>query len=210
MSVGVFYPPSWPADEWDVFTLLVEEAWKGEWTNRKAKAYGLLLDSYEPAAVIDALRSLAGKGGPFMPTVPEIIGAIVEDVTVPTWTEAFELLGRATHAACRRGRGSDEQIQAAIVERLSSQHPYLAAFAGQVGAKRLRYAPFDDPDEGKWERKRLREEWDQFVERADGRRREGRPIELDAPARRRELTSGPRRLDSAALIGAPTEDGHVR
>lgn len=213
MTDQVWCPPSWPPDEWAVVTMLFEEAFKTppgqEWTNRKAKAYGTMLDAYQPAAVVAAVKRLAAAGQTFLPSVGDIIGAIRADLSAPSWTEAFEMIfGPRGALSVRLPRGSrpadeaerDRVLNQAIIERAAAQHEMVGAFVATQGPRRLRMLPIHDPDWGEKTRRDLGVEWDEFVDKADARRREGLPLLTPALAARREL--GPARMDANRLLEA--------
>jgi len=199
-------PPSWPAEAWALFEGMMEEVWvRGEhWTTRKAKYYAPFLDGHEPDAVVAALQSLADGGQTFLPAVGEIIGAIHHDHAAPSWAEAFELIyGRD---GCLRGprratvelAGGEQARDDAIVARAEDKHPVLGAFVAAQTPKRLRMLRIDHEEYGELERRRLGEEWAEFADRADRRRREGLPLLTPALAQRTQL--GPRRMNPAALL----------
>lgn len=176
-------------DDWEGITLLIEEWWKGEWTTRKAIAYRVLLDEYPAPVVVVALRKLANSGKPWMPAAAEIVAAINEDLSTPTWLEVSAWLFCV-------GR-----------HRLPEPHPAVLEWVRlNGGLQALDMLPIVHPKHGPFERKRLRESWEQFVEvkRARGEhtaalRSVGAPRQLDpltslrANEQRAALPEGPAR-----------------
>jgi hypothetical protein len=182
----------WTDQSWDAFCSLLEHGWPGDFPEEAGDAYRALLDNYEPPEVVAALRTLLRRGKSFRPSASEIVGALAEDPTKPTFTEALSAIRRVVPI-----RPNEAAIDAA--ERI---HPYLAAFVRTAGLDRLRQWPIDDPEYGALERQRLREEWDRFVERADERVTAGLALETVGP----RLQLGPRKLDFVAALPAGPED----
>lgn len=170
--------------EWDLIEGVLEECWPGQWTERTGPAYRLLLDGYPAEVVVASLRKYAAVGSKFRPSASELVGGLTEDPGVPTWTEVEEaLLGRA--GILRNGR-----------ELPGESHEYLVAFVAATGRERLGQRPFDDPEWGEVERRRLREDWERFAERAEERRAHGSALaSIGAPSG--ELT----RLRPLAALG---------
>lgn len=212
-------PASWDLEQWDRFVFVLREWWPEpveRWTERRIMGLALGVADFSSEQVGDALRRLRDSGHKFPPRVPEIADAIKVDRSAPSWTEAHALLfdrpGGVIHARAPRRNGAlgeDARRQLrdeAMLERAAELHPMIAAFTAAYGPRRL-----DDvsgriaytADYRAIELERLREEWEDFAQRAEARRREGLPL-LTAPldARRREL--GPVRPDYAAAITAGT------
>jgi hypothetical protein len=209
-------PPAWDEGEWDGFLLLLREWWRArpeDWTDRRVAALAIGLADFTAEQASGALRRLRDAGQKFPPNVGEIANAIHTNRDDPSFTEAYELLfgkGGAVRARPQPGQrfadsaDRDRATDLAILQRAIAQHELVGAFVAAVTPKRLRLLPVDDPDYGELERRRLNEEWNDFVERADARRREGMPL-LTAPlAERREL--GPAKPNYLAAIGAPTPE----
>lgn len=148
-------------EEWDLIEGVLEECWPGDWNERTGPSYRLLLDDYPAASVVGALRKHVAAGPKYRPSASELGGALNEDPGIPTWTEVEEaLLG--PRGILRTGRELPE-----------GSHEVLVAFVGAAGRERLGQRPFDDPQWGEVERRRLREDWDRFAERAEERRVHG-------------------------------------
>jgi hypothetical protein len=177
----------WTEMTWDAFCSLLEHGWPGEFSADAGDAYRALLDNVEPERAVAALRTLLARGNRFRPSAAEIAGTLNDDPTRPTFTEALSAIRRVVPI-----RPNEAALVAA--ERI---HPYLAAFIQAAGLDRLRQWPIDDPEYGQAQTKRLREEWDQFVARADQRVAAG--LELTAGTRRQ---LGPRKLDFAGVLPA--------
>jgi hypothetical protein len=144
----------WTPDELEAFFFLVENAWPGEMTAENRAAWGTLLDPYQPADVVAALRRLLAEGRRFRPSVSEVIGAIRRDDTTPTFAEAYQLIF---------GRGG------ALSRSPVSVHPLVESFVARQGADRLRRLPIYDPEWGEKVRRDLEREWAQHVEAFAGR-----------------------------------------
>lgn len=210
-------PPGWEVADWERVLLLLREWFVSkpeDWTADRLTGYALGLADFTAEQVGEALRRLRdAPGKTFLPRVSEIADAIRTECSDPSWSEAYSLMfdkpGGVIHARAPRRVHPDERLAAidtAVLERAEQLPDLVGAFVGAIGPRRLRLWPVDDLQYGRLEIQRLHEEWDEFVERADARRREGRPL-LTAPlAARREL--GPRRPDYIAALGAaPTPGG---
>jgi hypothetical protein len=79
----------------------------------------------------------------------------------------------------------------------------VARFFEAQSYGRLSVLPIDDPDYGQLEIKRLREDWGQFVGRAEERMAAGLPA--GTGTRRQQL--GPHKPDFAAALPAGPNDG---
>jgi hypothetical protein len=166
------------ADEFNACSALIRDWFKGEYTADKKDSYRIALGELPGEHVLLALRKLVAQGQVFTPTPGEIISAIEQDPGVPTWAEA-EARIFATPSTLRR---------------LGAPHPALASFVDQMGGMdRLRRLPVDDVEQGKWERKRLREQWAEHLEAWDSRREH-----MVALGRG---DGGPRRLDPISALG---------
>jgi hypothetical protein len=177
----------WSDSQWRSFCLLVEQGWPGEFGAATRAAWRTLLDGYEPATCIQALRSLIAKGGTFRPSVSELVGEIAADATAPTFEEAVQMLygpGGIMFARPAVTRWASEHerralADSAIAQRAMQTHPLLAAFVESVGVEHLRALSLDDPDWGAAARRGLAREWEAFTERAHQRQAaalaQGRP-----------------------------------
>ncbi len=228
-------PPTWELEQWDLFVGLLQAWWpepEDRWTEQRIVGLAMGMADFTADQAGAALKRLRNAGQKFPPRVPEIANAIHVDRDAPSWTEAYALLfdrpGGVIHARIPRGErpvGEDARWalrEQAMLDRATELHPMIAAFTAAYGPRRLeavsgriaygRDQGDDDRDFGPVELERLRQEWEDFVERADARRREGMPL-LTPPLARREL-AGPRRLKPLELLGravgpesAPTSGG---
>jgi hypothetical protein len=210
-------PPTWDHDAWHLFVTLCRTWWpepETNWTKDRLLGLAMGMADFTAEQAGDALKRLRDSGQKFPPRVPEIANAIHTDRSTPSWAEAYTLLfGRpdgVVHARVPRdARPADENErrelhETAMLQRAAQLHPMIGAFVAAFGARRLDGVQIDDEKYGALERERLREQWLEFVERADARRREGAPL-LTAPLARRGLgAGGPRRLDAVAQLGLRT------
>jgi hypothetical protein len=180
--------------EWTTISLVLEHGWPGEFDDAARAAYRVILDPYTGATLLAAVRSLAGRGGRFRPSVGEIAAQVLEDPGRPTWSEARRLLFGA------RGLLTIRPEQACLA-RAEAQHPALAAFIRAEGYDRLRSLPVHDPDYGELEMRRLGDAWNRLEDRHQARVAAGLPAETVAPARR----IGPARPDYLRAIGPAQE-----
>jgi hypothetical protein len=187
----------WTEKSWDAFCSLLEHGFPGPFPEEAGDAYRALLGDYEPAEIVKALRSLIRKGGRFRPSASEIVGELTTDPTKPTFTEALSAIRQVVPI----------RPDSAALDRAERIHPYLAAFIRSAGLDRLRQWPIDDPEYGSVERKRLKDEWDSFVERADERVAHGLALEQSSASQ-----LGLRRPDFAGALPGPREetDDHAR
>lgn len=170
--------------EWTGISIVLEECFKHPadrpWNERRKAAYRSMLSDYDAEQVEAAIRKLAHGGTPFVPAVPEIIAAIEHDPGIPTWPEAQRWIWAT--ASAMRARGDQEP------------HPCLAAFIDQQGGlEALRLLPVLDEVDGKWERKRLREQYAEHLETWKDRR--GHALALGRG------DGGPRQLDPISALG---------
>lgn len=189
-------------EEWQQLAALLENGWRGGFDDERSAAYFVFLGRYDAVDVERALHVLVRDGKPFIPAVAEIVQAIEQDPSVPSWPEAYRMIFGPRGVLCARApRGTapgerrrfEEQ---AAIDRAAGLHPLLAPFVAAEGVQRLRMLPVDDPDWGGLERRRLGERWTEFLSRVEGRRRQGLAIEAASVW----SLSGPRRLDPAALV----------
>lgn len=201
-------PPSWEPEQWHLFVGLLREWWHEsaeQWTERRVRALSVGMADFTAGQASQALRRLRDSGQRFAPRVPEIADAIHVDRDIPSWTEARALLfdapGGVVHAGIpAAARPADEEerhrlAERAMLERAAQLHDTIAAFTLAFGARRLALAPIHDPDYGAIELQRLREQWEEFAQRADARRRDGLPLLTTGLAPR--AARGPRALRDA-------------
>lgn len=135
----------WPAQKWEPMRLVgyIDEL----------KADGL--------AVEDAMFGLRASASAFVPSVGEVrtLARKVTDAAQPTFDEMYEaLLGK-------RGILHSPKFE----EKAERLHPLVLAFVRQQGVSRLRSTHFEDPDDGHWRRRELRDSWERHVEACEGR-----------------------------------------
>lgn len=191
------------SDEWTGICTLLEHGWPGEFTDGQRAAYRVLLDGLNAEQVVTALRTLVRGGGTFRPPAAEIAAAVRADPSQPTWPEAYRDLKRALFV--RQDYFATPKVKEEVCcEWLAERsHELVAAFFRAQTYETLSTLPLEDPDEdGTFTRKRLREDWERFVERADGRVAQGLPI--DAGTARKQI--GPRKPDFAGALPAGPED----
>ena len=167
--------------EWEAVTLLFEEAFAGEWTDRKSAAYRMLLDDYTGQQVLVAVRKVVRSGKPWVPAVPEIVAAIDADPSLPTWLEVRSAL---FGSASERRRAAH------------SMHPALEAFVGHLGGPvEVSRIPVHCPDRGQWEVKRLEAAWKAHVEAWVDRSHHRAAL---------QATGAPRQLSPISALGLTT------
>jgi hypothetical protein len=186
-------------DEWEGVCTLIEAAWPGEFGDVQRVAYRTLLDDHSAEQLVAALKALARQGGSFRPSVSEIAGTLHADPSKPTWPEALRDLRRAL-AVRQAYHATDAEKEARCATWLREHsHELVACFFEAQTYERLRSLPIDDPDYGQLETKRLAEQWEAFVGRAEERVAHGLPV---ATGTRKQL--GPRKPDFAGVL---TEGG---
>jgi nitrogen fixation-related uncharacterized protein len=185
---------SWNAEQWEGFCALLEAAWPGEFDDADRKAWRILLDEVSPEQGIFALKALMHSGLRFRPSASELLAAVRDDPSAPTFDEALALIYRA---ACREHS-----------ERLSwlrARSPLVARFLEIQGTDRVFLLELDDPQYGELRRKELREAWDRFCASSEKRTiaalasgdREGLS-KLDPLADVTSIEEGRRRLPSGS------------
>lgn len=185
--------------EWTQIAGILGKWWKGEFDPDTEEVYKMMLDSYDQDRVLAALARLTETGRPFLPTGPEIVAAMREDPSWPSWTEVFDALRAVGRAGLLGPYGDREKAMA----MLTAAHPVVAGFANREGLRRLHEAPFEDPDYGELEAKRWEDRFAEYAATIKGRQRAGMSLEqavgwlrLPKPA----ATTGLTRLDPAAAI----------
>lgn len=197
---------AWASGQWDVCCGLLEHGFDGgrlgAFDKATADSYRILLDKYEPPAVIAAIQGMVDAGRQYRPLPGEVVGALRADPSAPTFAEALRDLRRAL-AVRQSYFAKDDEKERVCVEWLEQHsHELVARFFEAQSYGRLSRLPIDDPDYGQLEIKRLREDWEAFTERAEDRRAAGLPA--GTGTRRRQL--GPRKPDfAAALPPAPAD-----
>ena len=188
---------AWTEKQWGATCSLLRSGWPGPFSEGDAVAYRVFLDDYEPAQVRDALKVLVRKGGSFRPSVSELVGAITADPTKPAWPEAYRDLRRALNVRQSYFAKDSEKEEVCVSWLAEHSHELVAAFFRAQTHGRLVALELDDPDSGEWHVKRLREDWEAFVDSAGERQAHG--VALDQGTARRQL-EGPRQFDRAALM----------
>lgn len=178
--------------EWQQIAAVMENAWRGDWDDARSDAYFLLLEEFDAVQVSQALRVLVRNGSPFIPAAAEIVAAIdaAGSVGSATWDECWQLVRRVIKRRGRRG-------EAKAFDDLQAADPLVASWVATYGWGRLCGEEVEHPQYGPATMRRLRESFEQHVERQRDRRRHGLAIEAVA---RRSL-SGPRKVDAAVLLG---------
>lgn len=142
----------------------------------------LQADGLTPEAALAALRQYRPAGDrDFPPSVPQVSALAMWDPDRPSFDELLaQLYAPGGVFGFKR---SNVDIS-----------PWVTAFVEQPGNReRLRLEPVDDPDDGKWARKRIAEMWSSFLEVNEGR--------AVADIAQRSARGIPTRLDPLAAIG---------
>lgn len=192
--------------DWEGLCSLIQEAWPGEFDEHTAKAWRVLLDDFDGAQVLAAVKACLARGGRWRPAVSEIVAEIRRDPGKPTFAEALRLIygpggvlrARTRVRKARWELGEHERLNdEAAWECVAVLHPLIGAFVQRQGLERLRAMDLDDPEWGQARRKLLADEWEEFVDVAETRDVAalvaGRRGELDRFDPLRAL--GPRRLE---------------
>jgi hypothetical protein len=162
--------------DWDLLFDLLDSGWPGELTEGAAAAYRTLLDGVPSDTIIAGIRRLLHAGARFRPTAAEILGEARRDPSRPTFDEALALLFRRRGVLDVRVRGTVDsnpnhrvELRDKVNERLAEMHPLVAGFVRRIGLDRLRSMNIDDPVDGHWRRKELREAWQDYIDASDNR-----------------------------------------
>lgn len=176
-------------EEWDACSFLLENGWGGKWDDSRDDAYFTLLRGLDAADVLAAIQVLVEEGREYLPAAAEIASRArsLSSPPMPSWAEAWEQI----EAALIKGCDEDQ-----AVERLNSIHPLLGPFVRVAGWKTLQTTEFYDHEYGAVRVRDLEARWNEFVERAEERVRQGRALE--AAGRPNGL---PTRLDATAVLG---------
>jgi hypothetical protein len=163
-------------EQWAVFEQLLAHGWSAprQWDQPTGDAYRLVLDGYDPDQVLLALQRLIHRGGPFRPSIAEVVAAINADAALPTFDEAYNAIW--------------EKGGYVWTGRLDGLHELVVLFiearGGLEGCRRERVA---DPDYGGAVRQQLATAWAELVDRYEARKREGRALEALGRSKRGEL-----------------------
>lgn len=181
-------------DEWQGISYVMDECWAGDLTDEKAGAYRLMLDRYEPTAIMAALHKLTHNPNPHLPTVPQIVSAIddLRDPEVPSWPEVWEVMSKNLVV-------SDEKR---CFSRLSAFYPPLAVFVRREGLEKLAHTPFYDDQYGELRIKDLKARWEEFMEVARERMKRGLALEAVGRA---ELGPSPMAAVLERVVKTPKE-----
>jgi hypothetical protein len=176
---------SWGAVEWEAFCGLLGAWWPGDLSPDDAEAWRMALDGTEPSVAIEALKVLLHEGRRFRPSASELLAAIRNDPSEPTFDEMLILVRRAA-----KRDGQDDRALA---------HPLVASFVARQGWDRLRLLPIDDPDWGEKHRRDLYGAWERHRESHDHR-------QVAALASGRGDLA---QLDPLATLGLPRSAGEL-
>lgn len=182
-------------DEWEAIALLIENCWRGEFDETTSSAYFTMLSRFSTGEVMAALHKIVEDGKPFVPSVPEIVGAIrkMTEPQLPAWTDVW-----ATLEVALRCNSEDE----AVAYATESCHLVAGAFLRAEGFDRLRKEPFFDPDYGALRIRELHNRWVEFSGRSQERLRAGHAIEAGS-----RTSNGLNRLSVTELISV--ESGEI-
>lgn len=199
--------------EWRPMARQIASCWRGEFTPAQAEDYFEFLEPYPAEGVRAALHMLVQDPKPFVPSVSEIVGAMrrIVEKPVPGWTEVREAIFEALLRA-RRHRVKDEYDpergltraaelakQVVACEWLAAEvHPVVARFFEGETYARLRKISFEDEQYGGIRIAELRQRWEDFVDVARERQRQGLAIEAATGGRSEIEALHP--LDFAALL----------
>jgi hypothetical protein len=184
--------------EWDGILSLLDNGWPGDLTAEAGLAYQTLLDDVPTDRIVQGLRQLLHAGHKWRPTAAEILGQARVDPLKPTWQEAQRLIwargGILKAQPAPRGRWIDDEkaraTNQAVAERIAATHPLVQSFVARITVERLHRVDL----ESEWDRKEMREAWEQHVEAMESRE----TIVLAAGGDPRE---GLRQLDPLAALG---------
>jgi len=159
-------------EQWASIEQILANGWGSpRWTQAAASTYRAVLAGRDPEQVTLAIFRLIERGGPYRPSIAEVVASINVDAGVPMWSEAYT----AIIGICWDPR------------RLDGVHEVVRLFVQAKGVTRLQTLPLNDPDWGHVEQKRLGDEYAQFVEHYQERQLEGRALEALGRGSRGEL-----------------------
>jgi hypothetical protein len=187
-------------DEFSGPAELLDGGWPGEFSPADENAYYRMLADLDVEAVLRALLAL--RTSKFRPTPGDIITALTPtQAAIPTIDEVMRLLFAKGGVLDVRVPGTLDtnpsyraDLSVAVSARLEGLHPLVGAFVARVGLRRLTAMNIEDPDDGKWHRKELRESWAAHLEAM-----EGREVVVAALGGRRDEGLG--RLDPLSALG---------
>jgi hypothetical protein len=194
------------AREWKAIALVLSSAFahREPWDEDRSLAYKMLLDSYPAGDVMTAIRTLAHKGDPFLPSAPEILRILEHDPMAPAFDDMLTAIyGKGgvllapppnVFDARERAAAHDE----ACLERAAAGHADVAGFVGHVGLAWLRTRDVDS-EFGYVHRRELRAAWDEWMNRSG----ESRAFALAAGRGPGRLS----RVDGTRAIGAGDDNG---
>lgn len=199
---------SWTDEQWDTFCAMLQGGFPKDFEDEERSAYRIFFDEVDPQLAILGLKRVVFAGTfTFRPSVSELMGAIRNDPSVPTFDEALQVI---RHALKAKGPSADEisrktgstfinedtekrERRAAIQARLSEAHPLVGTFVARQGIGRLRNLPLDDADWGEKTRRDLEAAWDEHVDTTDHRK--------VAELTERSGRGAPGKLDPVGVLG---------
>lgn len=180
-------------NEWVVIAGVLEQCWAREWVDATGPMYRLVLDDFPAVPVLEAIKAIAGTGQKFRPSVGEIVGYLIKDVSELTWAEVeSSIFGKRGVLWRHKRHGS-----AAVIAAAEDIHPFLGAFVSTQGVQRLSEMNVDDPDHGGAILGHLHKVWDEFVLGCRDRQQRGLPLPEGGREGRRGL---PGRINALGLI----------
>jgi hypothetical protein len=169
-------------ESWDSLAVVIEEWWKGEFSESESLAWRAGLAYFDPGAVLTALRSLLLKGEPFHPSLGEVIAELSHDPKRPEFEDMVVEIYERPEGVVRQRTSirkafwepgeRDTVNRLARLDALLDVHPAVAEFYRAQGDEHMLSSDPFDQEYGPQRRHRLRAEWDAFMERWDaGERR---------------------------------------
>lgn len=185
---------TWTADEWDGFTLCLEEWWKDELSDAQRTAWKLAIDDVNPAHAIATLKQLLRRGETWRPSVAEFVAAL--SPAAPTWEEAWPGIRLAMSSYDPYSAGPSTRRVLGLLRAWGGE--VVAGWVASYGVVNLASEAIDDPDYGGAVLKRLRDNYAEITSQPAGRDR--LVAELENPRRSRQL----RRVDPLAALPEAT------
>lgn len=185
---------TWTADEWEGFTLCLEEWWKDDLSDAQRTAWKLAIDDVEPVHAVATLKQLLRRGDTWRPSVAEFVTALAPPA--PTWEEAWPGIKLAMSSYDPYNAGSSTQKVLGLLRAWGGD--VVAGWVASYGVGYLAAEAVDDPDYGGAVVKRLRDNYAEITSQPSGRDR--LVSALNGPDRQGQL----RRMNPLAALPEAT------
>lgn len=136
--------------------------WPGQFDEHATAVYFKVLGGYDYEVVAAAVLKLIEEGSQYVPSVARVKAAVAGMLNgpVPSWTEAWDQLGKMVDRAARGFPENYSRPAAEYGEGVA--HPLVVAFADHYGLRKLGMLEVYDPVHGELRLRQLGEQFREF------------------------------------------------